>query len=97
MLHVTDAEAEIAPVQVGTPSAQNPCPISGWTGLHFTRCGANLFPAELPAHTIKASVSSGTIVSNNNYRMFAVRVKPNTDTEAVYNAVLQAYPSPPEE
>ena len=33
-----------------------------------------------------------------NYdRGWDVRVKPNTDTEAVYNAVLQAYPSPPEE
>lgn len=79
VLHVTDAEAEIAPVQVGTPSSLNPCPISGWTGLNFTRCSRNLFPSELPAHTINATVSGGVITSSSSLKMFAVRVKPNTD------------------
>lgn len=66
---------EFSPVQAeGTPSPDNPLPISGWTGCEIVHTNDNLIFPPFIKTISRATISAGVITSSNYFDLLVVRV-----------------------
>ena len=76
--------ANIEPVRAeGTPSPENPLPITGWTGLSGQACGKNLLPSEAQSQTINGVTF--TVNTDEDGALISITANGTATDNTIYN------------